>query len=766
MFDLLNSVLFSYQLEPIVTSLAEREADSRKPCIVFLSEPEKRIPLLLSANRISPENAFVVSEPNWLKVMEDEGENVLYLLEGITMNQWGQCFYVKFKTPQKITCLCNFLTEENFSFSSPTWKQKAHEFRHYERLANCPMSSSTELNQYIDDKLHTRLLGVAAKINVPHTIAFSFCLDKYSHHGVSEQVKLINLSRKPSLEEMRTYLHNFPFAKFVIKPSGARWMGGKACTIESKDNFEVAVENLEKGLDLIYENECLLVEEFIEPSLRKDSQLGARLRILVSRRPSNQVQTSGILCSLGSIDQPINGDTSESFSLEYLANCMGLSEGQTNQLKEQLYQLGETMLASIIKYEDKYLNHLPSHQQTDFIGLDVFLRHKNGQIEPFLIEVNNCDCTSTLQLYEMQHSPHRNNILDKWVETMLYRSYQYMLKERNILILGADSEEKLKGCKWATKLGINLIFTENQPQSCSLGFPSQSLDIELRAGKEDMEKSLAIIEAIRRHQLTIKGIVALNQNCLSLATLVALFLPKPSNSYESVTLAKSQLLTSKKILIDEFEKQSFEARRFSHGVEVFRLNSLEDIHGISLDCYPLEIKLDSGNSNFTGQIVSTQEELRACFEEYQREFNILPDREKRLSSQEQLIATSSLKGLPQDVIMILSQGKFLGGYLIPTFDSNFNQDQEKIEIEPSFLDSERQENILYAARKVCHNLNLKEGIFYVRGISTELGAKILDINLLPWKMDLVQWMFQVWDIDLILYSCLIACGFKVYINRS
>ncbi len=766
MFDTLNSVLFSYQLKPMLTTLVERESDSSQPCIVFFSEPETRISLLLSANKILPENAFVVFEPNWIKVSKNEEETALYILEGITMNEWGQCFYVKFKTPQKVTCLCNFLTEENFSFSPLALKQKAHQFRNYEKLTNCPMSSSTELNQYIDDKLHTRLLAVAAKISVPSTIAFSFGLEKYNYHRGSDQVQLVNLSqRKPSLEEIRQYLSNFPFDKFVIKPSGARWMQGRACSIESKENLDRAVTNLQKGLDLISEKECLLVEEFIDPRLKPNYPLGARLRIFVTRRPNNLVQTSGILCNLGYVDQQISGDTSESFSIEYLCNYIGLTDPEKNQLIEQLNKLGETILSSVIDYEDQYLHHIPPHQQTDFIGLDVFLKNNNDQLEPFLIEVNNCDCTSTLQLYEIQHSPHRTSILDKWVETMLYRSYQYMLKGQNILLLGGASKEKLKSCEWAAKLGINLILAENEPPSSPLSFSSQFLGVDFEEGKE-WEKSLAIIQEIRHHELNVDGVVSLEEKYLALATLVANFLQKPSNSYESVTLAKSKLLISKKILLDEFEKLSFEARKFSHGVEVFVLNCLNDIQNIPLDYYPLLIESESKNSEFIPKIVSTPKELIAYGEDYQPETDMVLARGVKLDLNDRLIATPYLNGLSQDVLLILSEGELRAGYLIPSLTTKLNRTQENTEILPSLLHQERQENLIYSAWKACHNLNLKEGIFYVKGISTDLGAKILDIHLSLGKMDLVKWMFNLWDIDLILYSSLIACGFKPYVHKN
>jgi hypothetical protein len=761
MFEPLNSVLLAYKLKPMPTKPIERESDSTKPCIVFFSEPEKRVALLLSASKILPENVFIVSELSWIEVLNQKSQTALYLLEGISTNEFGQCFYVKFKTPQKITFLGNFLTESKFSFSQPALQQQARQFEEYERLANCPISSGIELNEYIDDKLHTRLLAVARKIAVPTTLAFGFSLEKYHHHPVSSQVHLID-SRNLSVAEIRAYLRDFPSDKFVIKPSGARWMGGRACTIESKENLELAVANFQKCLDLLSQNECLLVEEFIDSSLSDRSSLGARLRIFVTRRPNNVVETSGILCHLGDVTEPINGDTSESFSINYLCNYIQLNNDQKDRLIERLNELGETVLESIIEYETQYLSHIPPNKQTDFIGLDIFLKNQQGQLEPFLIEVNNHDCISTLQLYEVQHSPHRTAILDKWVETMLYRSYQYMLKEQNILTIGGGGEEKLTGVECANGLGFNLILCESELQPCHLSCRPQFLGIYLDRFRDNLEKALAIIQEVRRRQLTVNGVVPFEKKYLAGATLVAIFLEKSANSYESVSLAQSKLLTQQKILVDEFNKLTFEARKFSYGVAVFAIDCLQDIHSIPLHYYPLSIELEPESSNFVPEIVTNQKQLLARFDELQ---TVLPSG-MRLGLNCRLIATSYPNGIPQALVLILSEGEFIAGYLVPPFLNRLNLVSEKREILSNFRDRERQENLIYAAWKACHNLGLKEGIFYVEGVSTDLGVKILDIYVCPWQMDLIQWLFKVWDINLVLYSSLIACGFKPFVNKN
>jgi len=89
MFETLNSVLQAYKLKPIKETEAELESDKNQPCIVFFSLADERLTLLLAASRILPESAFIVTEPTWVKVIQEGDKFVLYLLEGITMNEFA-----------------------------------------------------------------------------------------------------------------------------------------------------------------------------------------------------------------------------------------------------------------------------------------------------------------------------------------------------------------------------------------------------------------------------------------------------------------------------------------------------------------------------------------------------------------------------------------------------------------------------------------------------------------------------------------------------
>jgi carnosine synthase len=766
MFDALNSVLQSYKLKPLKESHIEQDSDDNKPCIVFFALANERVALLLAASKILPECAFIVPEPTWVKVVQEGDKSVLYLLEGITINEFGQCFHTKFKSPQRITFLCNFYTEAAFSFYEPVHQEKAQKFQFYEGLTDCPMSSGIELEQYTNDNLHIRLLAAARNVNVPQTMVFGFSLEKYSHHPVTPKVQLISLSRNLSSDEIREYLTAFPASQFVIKPSGVRWMGSQLCTIEPKDNLDRAVENFKKCIDSLQGNDCLLVEEFIDASITENRKLGSRLRVFVTRRPNNVVETSGIICNLGHVDQPINANTSESFSIDYVCNLLQLTNEEKNQLIDKIKQLGKAVLESIIGYETQYLTHVPQNKQTDFIGLDVVLKNYKGQLEPILIEVNERDCISTLQLYEVQHSSNRTDILDKWVETMLYRSYQYMLKGKNILMIGGGGYSKLNIFEFANQVGINIILVDSDPQHFAVSYSRQFFNIDIDDHTKDIENALAIVEVVHKHHTPIDGVVTFWEDNVPLSSLVASFLGKPTNSYQSASIAKSKFLTHKKILSVKPDQPYHEARGFSNGVEVFNLKDVADVYKVPRHYYPLVIKLDTGSASFGVEVIQTEEELIARYEEYKSYIQTATQYGAGLSFNYQIFVTPYLQGSEHDVDIIMFDGELVAGYVTDNGPTVPTLCKEMTEIMPSLLDREKQENLIHSAWKACHDIGLKDGVFCVDVIYTPLGVKILEINARMGGFYVSKWQFNIRDVNLILYSYLIACRIKPFVNQS
>ncbi|MDF5727794.1 MAG: hypothetical protein PUP92_07085 [Rhizonema sp. PD38] len=246
---------------------------------------------------------------------------------------------------------------------------------------------------------------------------------------------------------------------------------------------------------------------------------------------------------------------------------------------------------------------------------------------------------------------------------------------------------------------------------------------------------------------------------------MARFLGKPVNDYQNTIIAQSQFLTSIKIVFDDYNKNYYEPR-FSNSIVVFALKDVVDIQKIPQYYYPLVIKLDTSYSAFDGELVQTEEELIAKFEEYKSHIqnSTLPDVELGLNYK--IIATPYLQDSKHDVDLIISDGELLSGYVTDNRLTMPNIARFETTTMPSLLDKEKQDNIIRAAWKTCHNMGLNNGVFNVKAIHTTQGVKIIKVNPLMADSYTANWLFNIWDVDHYLYTYLIACGIKPFVNKN
>jgi len=318
------------------------------------------------------------------------------------------------------------------------------------------------------------------------------------------------------------------------------------------------------------------------------------------------------------------------------------------------------------------------------------LRNHKSQLEPFLIEVNDRDCISTLHIYEVQHSPNRTDILDKWVETMLYRSYQYMLKGKNILMIGGGGYSKLNFFDFAKKVGINILLIDSDAQPFATSYSSQFFNIDIGDHTKDIKNALAIVEVVRNYCITVDGVVTFWEDNLPLSSLVASFLGKPANNYQSASIAKSKLLTPKKNIADQYNKLACECRDFSNGVDFRGLNNVADLHNIPRQYYPLVINLDTGLASFGVEEIQTEEELLAMFEDNKSYIQTATQYGAGLNFKYQIFVTPYLQESEHDVDLIMFDGELVAGYVTDNGSTLPTLCKEMTAIMPSLLDKEKQ----------------------------------------------------------------------------
>jgi hypothetical protein len=253
--------------------------------------------------------------------------------------------------------------------------------------------------------------------------------------------------------------------------------------------------------------------------------------------------------------------------------------------------------------------------------------------------------------------------------------------------------------------------------------------------------------------------------------LVANFLEKPANDYLSASIAQSKFLTHKQSLscIQDnplYEDPVYEDLVKSDFVEVFALKDVTDIPNIPQQYYPLVIQSDSGACASGVKVIQTEEELRAKFEDYKTSLQTLTPQEDSVGVNSEIIATPYFEGSQHDITLIISDGELLAGYVTDKGLNTPDISRETRAIMPSSVDKELQENLVQSAWNACHKIDLKDGVFQVEAIHTLLGVKVLKIHPHISASDVDEWLFNVWDVNLILYKYLIAFGIKPFINKS
>lgn len=523
--------------------------------------------------------------------------------------------------------------------------------------------------------------------------------------------------------------------------------------------YEASSENFVNTPKSLGISDYLLVEKFIDLSTDKD----LKLKIFLTRRPNDTIEISAIISQQTYSGQVVEAGKPEISSFDQLCDLLRLEIEGRKHLKTYILQLGESIFISEKTYE-LGVSHNFQNKQLDFLVIDLILRKTDSQLNVVFIKFDTCEWFKSFCKYRNINGFRRGDFFGKWIETMMYRSYRYMLKGKNILLIGGGGYSKLDASKFAFESGINIIIVDSNGEHPAKKYSSDFLNIDIDDHTKDIDNALEIVKSLHSiNRSNIDGVVTFWEDNVPLSSLVSGFLGKKSNSYQSASIAKSKLLTHKKIIIENCIHNLTENN--SYGVESYTLRSIQDVDNIPSDYYPLVIKVDTGSAAFGVEVIRTQEDLLNKFENYKKYIESEPQYGAGLTFDYKIFVAPYLQGSEHDVDLIIFNGDLVGAYLSDNGPTMSSICKEMTVIMPSLLNADKRENLIYTAWKACQDIGLTHGVFNVELMHTSSGPKILEINARMGGFYIPTWMFNIWDVDLILYSYVISCGIKPFINR-
>ncbi|KAL4216930.1 Carnosine synthase 1 [Mactra antiquata] len=395
--------------------------------VVLLSSPVECMGILLEGGKQVPDGFHLVMSPSWLsKTPVNNKSNLckLWLHKSVSFHAGGTTFIDEYSPPRLVTYLVNYFTDNVTS-------GQRNDGGDIEADIDCPMSSSTNLCEMVDDKVWTRDIMSAVGMATPITLA---CRKNPTRviegHGDMKCIDFISYesnNRMEVAEEIAKFcdkLRNVNIRKVVVKPSGPPYLGSVGVSIHDISNFKSVLEAADALLIDIDDGCSVLIEEFIEPitplktgtddrapAWAADNDLAFRVRATVCRDYDNVPVTTLINCNMGYKDSPVNGDNSVGQTLATTLQAYNINDPDTiSVLESNIRVLCARVMKGIIDRENLLsAEEKGAHMgQTDVIGIDIVITERSGKYIPVGIEVNGHDCTINTQLFDFMANLYQN----------------------------------------------------------------------------------------------------------------------------------------------------------------------------------------------------------------------------------------------------------------------------------------------------------------------------------------------------------------------
>lgn len=743
--------------------------------IGILSSPVECMSILLSGGEQCPGDMLLILSLSWCRKLPSPSlanKYSLYVHQAVTFHKGGYSFLERYSPPRRVTYFVNF-------FTNACTGGVCYEGEKLERGLDCPMSSSIKLNQFVDDKLYTRVLLGKANVGYPITLAFHYKpVEIYENEGLDITIVPVysDLSDPESKYLVRNEINKFitqikdaSFNKLVVKPSGVLWYGSKFVSFHDKMDIEGITSAVENVINHLEERESVLVEEYIQfeqPQLQQqdDSMYTARIRSTVCRTSSEKPQTTKITCGIGISDQPVNGDNSVPHSLELSLKKFGFSDVQIKEIRKDIELQSEKTLTSIIKNEKNFSEEKRGEvgAQTDVIGIDLILKKQAEKYEVVVIEVNSHDCMINCQVYEFINPNTLHEAATELVQTMIARSNAFLMNDKTLLIIGAGSYSKWFIFEEAIKFGIKVVLVDTDLDD-SMPEVSAFIQHDLNNLRNIEQISEEIIKKVHSKQINIDGCVSFWEDFAPIAAAICDKLKLVGSNFRAAMIAKNKFLTHQILSKRQGDIPHF-PRTHLYSCKTRLISSRNDIHkAVSEDSniFPGVLKLLYGSSAIGVNLVENKNECLQYFDEIQKELHVYG---VGLGFGSPMMLTDYIVGSEHDVDLIIFERKLIVAFVCdngPTRVPNFI---ETVAVMPSILDEESKNQLITAAYQCCLEIGFENGIFNVELKMTKFGPKLLEINARMGGFYLRDWIKQCYDVDILLSTFLIVLGIRPHVR--
>ena len=708
--------------------------------IVFLFD-ENEIEFLLSLNKVydhSNQILFGLYEIAQIKVTA-EGEYISY---GYVWNETSNKIQkICFDSPRKITYFVNTSTNSNSSDFLTISQFK------------CFKTGSSIHNNIIDNRT------IQSLIKHPDNVIHLFLTNENSSsnnviNDLVNEHKLINVVtfkdkdfdpaiKSKIIKKCIEYFQTTSNEKIVIKNDAPKTHSNQRMTVIERSDIgnNLISEKIDKLLSI---SGNIIIEKFMVSLMMNN--VYHRMRVYY-QKTEKVMNTISDLFFHFSENEIVHTGTSQIF-INYFVN---------DSLKKQIFDFCD-------KYFEKiniYLNKYDKTHENLLLGFDFLIKSDNTL---YCIGVKNVSsmqcalsvlCTTTL------------NPLEDFFNYVIEKSYDYMLNNKNIIIIGYGCYPRLELFRCCKKRNMNIILVDGSFKEQVIDYVDPKLFI--KADLYNVDGYAKEVERISNffleNKLEIFAIVAVYEDYIPFKILLQEKLGMKKNyltSYSDSLSNRDKIMSYEKI--SNFKLTSLKdhlcfSKSYSFSANYTEIND-ENIKSINIE-KPKIMKLSTSSSAFGATKVLNNIDLVTSYNKVKQLLKNTPhDFGCGTNFNPKIFLSDLYEGSEHDIDLIIANGKCIF-YVISdntpidvTLDESF---YEKGCVMPSKIITGHYENEMIKNIVVMslNQLNLTHGNFNVEFMYTKLGIKIIDVNPRPAGYYNNDWIKKLYGVCTYKYEVLL-----------
>ncbi|MFH1725077.1 MAG: ATP-grasp domain-containing protein [Elusimicrobiota bacterium] len=777
-----------------------RPADDDRPTVAILAPPSVyKLAIAREGGRQSPGDVHLALDPSWL-IQESlpDGRTRLLLTKGLYFDADGQAWVAEYKKPRPVRYFANFHTPgaNDRDDGVPLERDLDAPMSSSTELES--VTNDKLLTRMLMSAKGIAVPATLAFLMAGHPLAGEAADPSRAEPAAEVSVTRLPEDQAAVRRRVEAFLESYDGAEVVVKPSGPRWHSGYGVKFFDRGQVEEIVRhviNLSRDARMTPDGAVLLDERLSPPAIsfrtaRPDGRappsetrqrlqgpaigLGGELRldfltraeierddhpktrkdwnirVLAARTPWDGGATTGIFGRAGTWGIPTTAEPQDpedaAVILKYedivraLRQQHGLlrTEEEVRAFTEELEALGPKVLESIWENEARRTPApgAPSKAQTDYIGLDVMVRYRDGRLTPMVIEVNDHDAGGQMQ-FDRFYPERAGEHSRAWVATMLARARRDALRGKRIAIVGAGYPGKRFVFERARELGVKIVLID-RPGSWAADLVDEYIAVDTLHPENALAESLEELEK-RGLGAALDGITSFWEDDVPLTADLSERLGLPHFPHWSAVVARDKSATR-----NLMKKAGLPTPRYAY------VGSAEDLEkALDKVGFPAVLKPASGAEARFVTEVRSKPEAREAWAALRGRIAELSKTDGAFSQEAGFVLEQFLDGDEVDVDLVMRGGKPVFSSVTdnwPTRRPHFLATGSSL---PSHLPEESRRRLAELAVKTARVLGLDDGVFHIEAKMTADGPRIIEVNARMGGAYVADWVRTVWGVDLV-----------------